>query len=313
MNRVRRALAGFALASLALAGFALAGCTQPGFGPPAAAAHPLLTPPRSLLYLGLHEPGREAPYAGVARFTAASGVRPNVVLAYARWGDGFDFQLAYRTRASHAEPLIQWQPAGVSLAAIAAGRRDRYLRMFANEARRFGGPVIISFAPEMTSPQHRWSQPATSALVWVAAWRHVVTVFRHQRAANVTWLWTVSHAAGPKRLRAYWPGPSYVSWVGIDGYLLSPAATYTSVFGPSIAAVRQVTGKPILIARTAVSPATGRQAADIAGLFAGIRRDHLLGLVWFDQPGPGFAGKWLPASGRARSAFQAGVRASLWL
>jgi mannan endo-1,4-beta-mannosidase len=246
----------------------------------------------------------------VARFAAASGVRPNLVLAYASWRDGFDFQLAYRARASRAEPLIQWQPAGVSLAAIAAGRRDRYLRMFANEARRFGGPVIISFAPEMTSPQHRWSRPTTPAAVWVAAWRHVVTVFTHQRAANVSWLWTVSHAAGPGQLRAYWPGPSYVTWVGIDGYLLTPAATYASVFGPSIAAVRQVTGKPILIARTAVSPGTGHEAADIAGLLAGVKRDQLLGLVWFDQPER--AGKWLSARHRALSAFQSGVRASLW-
>jgi hypothetical protein len=312
VSRSRGSLAG-AIAASALAGCALAGCTQPGFSQPiAAATYPVIAPPRSLLYLGLHEPGRQSSYAGVARFTKASGVRPNVVLAYANWHDGFDFQLAYRARANRAEPLIQWQPAGVSLTAVASGRRDRYLRMFANEARRFGGPVIISFAPEMTSSQHRWSRPTTSAPVWVAAWRHVVTVFRHQRAANVTWLWTVSHAAGPNRLRAYWPGPSYVSWVGIDGYLLGPAATYASVFGPSIAAVRQVTGKPILIARTAVSPRAGHQAADIAGLFAGVKRDHLLGLVWFDQPGPGWAGKWLSARHQALSAFQAGVRARLW-
>jgi mannan endo-1,4-beta-mannosidase len=305
-----------ALASAFAAGLlacsALAGCTQPGFGQPVTAAvHPVIKPPSSLLYLGVHEPGGQSSYAGVTRFGAVSGVRPNVVLAYASWRDGFDFQLAYRARANGAEPLIGWQPAGVSLAAIAAGRRDRYLRMFANEVRRFGGPVILSFAPEMTSPQPRSSRPGTSA-VWVAAWRHVVTVFRHQRAANVTWLWTVSHAARLSRLRAYWPGPSYVDWVGTDGYLLSPADTYASVFGPSIAAIRQVTGKPILIARTAVSPSAGREAADVAGLFAGVRRDHLLGLIWFDQPGPGFTGKWLSASQRVLAAFQAGVRACVW-
>lgn len=311
MSRRPRALAS-AIAASAITCCALAGCTEPGFSQPiAAVVQPLIRPPSSLLYLGVHEPGRQSSYAGVARFTTASGVRPNVVLAYANWHDGFNFQLAYRARVNGAEPLIQWQPAGVSLAAIAAGRRDRYLRMFANQARRFGGSVILSFAPEMTSPQHRWSRP-DAATAWVAAWQHVVTVFRHQRAANVTWLWTVSHAARLSRLRAYWPGQSYVNWVGIDGYLLSPAATYASVFGPSIAAIRQVTGKPILIARTAVSPATGHEATDVAGLFAGVRRDHLLGLIWFDQPGPGWNGKWLSASQRALAAFGAGVRACLW-
>ena len=53
------------------------------------------------------------------------------------------------------------------------------------------------------------------------------------------------------------------------------------MFGPTIGAVRALTGDPILIAETGAMPAAG-QPAKIADLFAGIRSYGLLGFVWFD-------------------------------
>ncbi len=70
---------------------------------------------------------------------------------------------------------------------------------------------------------------------WVAAWRHVVTVFRNSDAINVTWLWVISgdnRATG--QLRNWWPGPRYVDWVGVDGYYFTPADTFKSVIGNTV-------------------------------------------------------------------------------
>ena len=78
-----------------------------------------------------------------------------------------------------------------------------------------------------------------------------------------------------------------------DGYLRSYALavrsygdpvviSFTSLFGPTIAAIRDVTHKPLLLAETAVGPLAG-QAAKIPNLFAGVGADHLLGFVWFDK------------------------------
>ena len=281
---MRRGRTGYvATALMALAGL-LAGCTQPGFaGPVPGAALPPVQPPRSLLYLGVYEYGDQSSYAAVSGFSAATGVRPNVVLQYTEWNTGFDFSLAYQARAHRAEPLIQWQPSGISLASIAAGRYDEYLRMFANEVRHFGGPVIIGFAHEMNGTWYSWSRAHTRAAVWVAAWRHVVTVFRRQHAGNVTWLWTISHTTNVAMLRSYWPGPSYVNWIGIDGYFKVPSASYANIFGNTVAAIREVTGKPILISETSAGPDTRHQALDITRLFAGVRRQHLLGVIWFDR------------------------------
>ena len=117
----------------------------------------------------------------------------------------------------------------------------------------------------------------------MAAWRHVVTVFRAVGARNVTWLWTVNviqktvHVMSPIR---WWPGRAYVNWVGIDGYYRRASWKFAALFGPTIKAVRTLTLDPILISETG---AAGRwEAAKIANLFAGVRAYGLLGLVWFD-------------------------------
>jgi Glycosyl hydrolase family 26 len=239
-------------------------------------------PARPGSYLGVFEPGAPTSFLPVERFGSAVGRRPNIALYYSGWRVPFRLSFADAARAHGAVPLIQLQPVNVSIAAIAAGKYDRYLRSYANAVREFGHPVIIGFAHEMNGSWYSWGTGHVSPATWVAAWRRVVTVFRHQGARNVTWLWTIHHSADAAALRPYWPGRGYVTWVGIDGYLETPGNTFQNVFGDSIQAVREFTSKPILLSEAAAGPDTGREPQDITSMFAGMRSEHLLGLVWFD-------------------------------
>jgi hypothetical protein len=72
-----------------------------------------------------------------------------------------------------------------------------------------------------------------------------------------------------------------VNWVGLDGYYYHSSWTFTSLFGPTFAAVRQWTQDPILIAETGAQTGPS-QPAKIADLFAGVRLYRMLGFVWFD-------------------------------
>ena len=85
--------------------------------PPAAAAHPK---PRA--FLGVYTPGVPQSYAGVQAFTAATGVRPGVVVYYSGWMEPFQVRFAEMAARHHAVPLVQIDPTGISLTAIAAGR-----------------------------------------------------------------------------------------------------------------------------------------------------------------------------------------------
>jgi beta-mannanase len=177
-------------------------------------------------------------------------------------------------------------PDNISLSAIAAGRYDGYLTSYAEAVRAYRYPVIVSFGHEMNGSWSSWGYGHTSAPVFVAAWRHIVTTFRALGARNVTWLWTVNIVDDTRQGRIpapapWWPGSSYVNWVGIDGYYLKPNWQFAPLFGPTIARIHALTADPILVAETGATAAAG-QPAKIADLFAGIRAYGLLGLIWFD-------------------------------
>jgi mannan endo-1,4-beta-mannosidase len=245
-------------------------------------------PTHSMRYLGVYEPGAPDSYEGIDQFAHAIGRQPNLALYYSTWFEPFQAGFASLAAQHGAEPLVQMDAVNIPLASVADGQYDTYLRTFANEVKAYGGPVIMSFDHEMNGDWYRWGFGYTSARTFVAAWRHVVTIFRDQGATNVTWMWTINiidtlddHVAAPA---PWWPGSQYVDWVGIDGYYYSPSTTFSTLFGPTIIDVRELTKDPILIAETGVARSAG-QSAKLADMFAGVQAYGLLGLVLFNENG----------------------------
>lgn len=250
-------------------------------GSPAVSASMAAGPASPLI--GVFEAGATASYKPVSTFAAAAGARPGIALYYSGWGDPFQIRFATWAHQNGAIPFAQMEPKGVSLAAITTGRYDGYLRSFAAAVRGYGHQVVLGFAPEMNGNWYAWGDGHSSPAAWIAAWRHVVAAFRQAGAVNVTWLWTVSSLnASSAPLHQWWPGAAYVDWIGIDGYYFTSRDTFTSVFGATIREIRHFTAAPILISETATGPGP-QQVTQISGLFAGVRADHLAGLVWFDM------------------------------
>jgi hypothetical protein len=239
-------------------------------------------PANSASYLGAYESGPPHKYQPVADFAEAIGRQPNLVGYYSGWRERFATAFADTVNRHGAVTIVQWDPTNASISKIAAGRSDRYLRSFADSVRDFGQAVVIGFGHEMNANWYSWGYGHVPPSTFVAAWRHIVTLFRNQGADNVTWLWTINAdlpTTGP--IAAWWPGAAYVTWVGIDGYYYVPGDTFAGVFGKTVVQVRAITNKPLLLSETAVGPIPG-QAAKIANLFAGMRQYGTLGLVWFD-------------------------------
>ena len=236
-------------------------------------------------YLGVYEGSDTSvgQYAQVEQFAQGIGRQPNIVMYYSGWTEPFTIPYAQTALQHGATLLVDIDPTSTSCEAIVAGQQDAFLRAYAQSVKAFGHPVIISFGHEMNGNWYPWGWTHTSPAVFVAAWRHVVDVFRQAGADNVTWLWTVNavnQVEGP--ISEYWPGDNYVTWAAVDAYYYSPDDDFSGVFGASITAIRQITSKPILIGETAVGQVAG-QAAKIPGLFAGVASAGLLGFVWFDQ------------------------------
>jgi Glycosyl hydrolase family 26 len=231
------------------------------------------------------EPGKR--YLGVvtprlAAFDRATGVKANLTVRYLAFGRPFPLASVQDDAALGAETLIEILPRGVTLRSVALGRQDAWLRSVAAGIRASGDAVMLSFAPEANGPWYPWGYHHASPAQFIAAYRRVHNVITAAGARDVTWVWQVSHQyARSEPVRALWPGRRYVDVAGIDGYFESGHDTFGNLFGVTLRAIRRFSSVPALITETAAGQVAG-QAAKIPSLFAGIRADHMLGLVWFD-------------------------------
>ncbi|HTU75748.1 MAG TPA: glycosyl hydrolase [Trebonia sp.] len=223
-------------------------------------------------------------------FAGQTGVQPGIALNFSGWDTSFMASWASGVTADGATPLLQiamGNHAG-DVSAIASGADDGNLSSYAQAVRAFGHPVMLSFGHEMNGTWYSWGWKHVSPGTFVAAWRHIVTVFRDQGASNVTWLWTVqAYADSPSGTTSpapWWPGSGYVDEVGVDGHYLYAGETFGKIFGKTLTDVRQLTSAPILIAETAISPKVGQQAM-LPDLFSGVKSQGLAGFVYFDTTG----------------------------
>jgi hypothetical protein len=278
---MRSVIAAAAAASIVLA---VAGCLTPLSAP----KHPapvVLTPVPAPVHpvVGVYEKGAPASWSPITTFTSATGVKPRIVVYYSAWNEPFSTSFAQAAWAHDAYVLVQLQPNGVTLASIAAGGSDGYLRSYARAVVAFGHPVILSFGHEMNGNWYSWGYGHSSPAYFVAAWRHVVQVFRAAGAANVTWLWAVNTIRGASSdLSQWWPGADWVDWTGVDGYYFRGTDSFNGIFSSTIADIRAFSSAPLLIAETAVG-VTPNRASQIQALFAGVSAANLAGVVWFDE------------------------------
>ncbi len=199
-------------------------------------------PSRAASYLGVYEKGPPDYLSAGGEFREVVAAQPNLVGYYSGWGEPFKTSFARTVLQHGAATIVQRDPDQISV----AQDRGRPLRRLPALVRRQ--------CPCLRRPgRHRLRARDERLLVFVglrahrspktfvAAWRHIVTLFRAQGVSNVTWLWTLqADEAGTGPIASWWPGASYVTWVGIDGYYYQPYETFASIFGPTIAQVRSL-------------------------------------------------------------------------
>jgi hypothetical protein len=242
-------------------------------------------------------PGKKPPRGfftrGLRSFDREVGKPATLTVQYTLWGKNFPANYVIDAARLGAETVVELEPRGTgapTLAQIAAGRDDWWLKQFAKEMISPRDHFILSFAPEMNGAWYQYGAGHAPAHDYIRAFRHVhdtlIRDLRRLKSANlITFMWQPSaiHRTTPNPL-PYWPGARYVDEIGLDGYYFFPSDTFSGIFGKTLRLLKaRAPATPILIGETAVGPGTGHQAADIQDLFAGIRRNGLLGLIWFDK------------------------------
>ena len=99
------------------------------------------------------------------------------------------FAVSFARQASQrrgAVPIVQIDPTFASVKAIADGNYDDYLKSYAASVGKYGHAVVIGFGHEMNAPWYPWGYRHVPATTFVAAWRHIVSVFRAQGACRTS-------------------------------------------------------------------------------------------------------------------------------
>jgi len=249
--------------------------------PPAAPA----VPGDGRFYLGVN-----SSHGALAAYDAAVGVtQPAVLGGYTDGEDGSVAPiLAYSKNLPGTVPLVSW---GVNLedGAVADGSKDAYLRAQAEAVVAYRKPVFIRLDWEMNGSWYpEWSGPAVSPSSYIAAWRHVWSVFQQAGATSAAFVWCPNVGEFDGRPWTDWyPGSEYVDWVGLDAYL-KPSTTTAGVSGAggldALARFAEQSGKPAMLAEWAPGDPSQDPAADFDAVFAWRARypDAVKALVYFN-------------------------------
>ena len=196
-----------------------------------------LRKPSKMLF-GAYDGGFPNDTAGFIALEEALRIRFPIISFYSAWGDKADQQFPYRMVETierlGSVPMITWEPWVVdfdervrtnlpprqereyaSLAAIAKGEYDFYVRPWAIAAAEYKKPIFLRFAHEMNDPyRYPWGpQNGNRPEDFIGAWRRVHDIFAKVGATNVIWVWS-PHISMPW-FEYYYPGDPYVDWVGL--------------------------------------------------------------------------------------------------
>ena len=113
---------------------------------------------------------------------------------------------------------ISWSP-GYSISDVNSGAVDACFRKVARRFKAFGHPVWLRLWWEFNGDWFRWSYDPQNPQVFIAAWRRVVRIFKHEGVRKTMFTWCPAEGYyDPNSRPSGYPGDGYVDWVCSDGY-----------------------------------------------------------------------------------------------
>lgn len=193
---------------------------------------------------------------------------------YSAWGDKPEEQFPSLQVESILElgstPVITWEPwltdfndaANPKLRSkeqrdkgglkdIANGIYDSYIKAWATSAKEINQPIFLRVGHEMNDPyRYPWGPQNNTANDFIAAWKHIHTIFKTEGANKVIWIWSPHPAYG--FFSAYYPGDAYVDYVGVGTLNYGTVANWSQwwsfkeIFGQHYKELAQF-NKPIML------------------------------------------------------------------
>lgn len=165
------------------------------------------------------------------------------------WFDGihFPWDETEAIREAGSIPFIRMMPRSeyienapdpvYTMQNIIDGKYDLDLHQYARDAKGFGTPLLIEFGTEVNGNWFSWNGSHNGGGITTGygdpdlpdgperfrdAYRHIIDIFREEKANNVTWFYHVNGGSAPDEewnsMRSYYPGDEYIDWIGLSLY-----------------------------------------------------------------------------------------------
>lgn len=239
-------------------------------------------------------------------FETLVGKKMNLYPDFEGWTNNFPLGLSSKVGQQGKTLIIFWEPS-FGYDKIIDGSQDTYIKQFATDAKKYSYPIILVPFDEMNLSGEPWGydQNNNNASKFILAWRHVHDLFAED--SNVKFGLDYNSVSTPlvkgNLFSDYYPGNSYVDYVGVVGFNYSVYwRSFGEIFDSSMSQLSSY-NKPIIIFSVA-SEADPRKAAWITeGLNSHIKSyKNIAGFVWFNQGG---SPNWLVNSdGSSLRAFE---------
>jgi hypothetical protein len=209
-------------------------------------------------------------YSRIKAFENLSGKKPAWVYFSNNWYNGIKFpkKEAEIIRDFGSVPFIRLMPRSdytenapdrtFTLQKISDGYFDRELTSWANDAKDFGGALMLEFGTEVNGKWFPWCgiNNGSNPDLFKKAYIHIIEIFRNSNTNNITWVYHVNYDSEPDEqwnsMSAYYPGDEYIDWIGMSIYgSQGPGDDWTDIseiFGNAYENLSKIsTSKPLAV------------------------------------------------------------------
>jgi len=308
-------------------------------------------------YVDFGEGEDEVTYDALTDFEQLTGKHVAMIAFGSFWGEqSFPTKTVRIISAYGAIPLIYWSPWDkpytesqgpdrFNLNEILAGKWDAYIDQWADGARNYGKPLLVTWGLEMNGAWFPWSgvyygggqvvgeihgqQLFAGPELFKQAYRHVVDRVRARKADNILWGYHANNFNLPQgswnAMANYYPGASYVDWLGLSVYGKMIKAEGWAPFnkvmeGPYNEICRLDPQKPVILAEWGVAEfPPGDKAAFIATAFADLATKYprvRAAVYWherWENKDGSYSNLRVNSSPEALKAYRTGVASPYWI
>ena len=272
--------------------------------------------------LGAYVRGYPARGDAMDAYAQLVGRWPAIIHVFRNWTDAsrdFDPKLADKVASSGAALMITWQPPAASMADIAAGEQDAYVREYARTVRAWSGQLLLRVAHEMNGDWIPWrADPAT----YRAAWRRMRAIFDEEGAESVAWVWSPHvRDARAAPFAPFFPGADVVDWLALDGYNWGRSQSgshwqsFDDVYADGYGEVLALAEKPVMLAEIGCAEEGGDKAAWVREAFLDAipsRYPRVRAVTWFHAHPRGHADWRVDSSPASLEAHREVARSPLY-